>query len=77
MMIRIVVMRKDLTTVYLDLQGIVSKNFPISNIFKVLVMRFDRQPSRGLKFDCQPSRGLKFDPFSYPPSKLSFELTPA
>ena len=36
MMIRIVVMRKDLTTVYLDLQGIVFKNFPISNIFKVL-----------------------------------------
>ena len=36
MTIRIVVMRKDLTTVYLDLQGIVSKNFPISNIFKVL-----------------------------------------
>ena len=31
-----VVMREDLTTVYLDLQGIVSKNFPISNIFKVL-----------------------------------------
>ena len=36
MMIRIVVMRKDLTTVYLDLPGIVSENFPISNIFKVL-----------------------------------------
>ena len=56
MMIRIVVMRKDLTTVYLDLQGIVFKNFPISNIFKVLDLQLIKSSIMSTSRDLTVSR---------------------
>ena len=56
MTIRIVVMRKDLTTVYLDLPGIVSKNFPISNIFKVLDLQLIKSSIMSTSGDLTVSR---------------------